>query len=389
MPSDNDAQPTDEPTSVASTEGAHGKILDSSTLFTVDRGKTYKEFWTNVSTDWTNAVFAVVGTPFDREASPETLRLSGEPEAAILAQKLHLSPDSRVLEIGAGVGRIGCHLTRLAGHYVGADISSNMLEIAAKEMGDATNFDLVELAEAAPLPFPGNTFDAVFSQAVFIHLDREDCYRYMQEAARVLKPGGRVYFQFYNLLHPEGFSLFEWVANYTVTDQGKVRGRVHFLTTDEVRAYMEGAGFVVDESASHLERVDQVYDFPLPMLNYDYYLIAVGSLPGEGASLGDVGAVPDPSKAYCAHYISGFFEKLERAAGESEQLATLRGFISSLPHVEALCCTHAIERGALEAARLGVDPNLLVPALHRAHAIEDGSPLADRMTAEIRKLFED
>ncbi len=385
MPDGNNPSSPEDVTPVSTTDGAHGEILDSSTLFTVDRGKTYKEFWTNVSTDWSNAVFAVVGTPFDREASSDTLKLSGEPEAKILAQKLHLGPESRVLEIGAGVGRIGCHLTKIAGHYTGSDISSNMLEIARTEMGDAANVDLVELPEAEPLPFADNSFDAVFSQAVFIHLDREDCYRYMQEAARVTRPGGRVYFQFYNLLHPEGFDLFEWVSANTVTKDGKVRGRVHFLTAPEVRAYMSGAGLTIDETQSHLETVDQRYDYPLPMLNYDYYLIAVGTVPGKPeASLLPTETPLPPSDSYCDHYISGFIEKLARVTSQIEELETLRSFLEQLPPVEALCCTHSIERGALDAARHGVDPNILIPALHRASSIDSNRPLAEKITDEIR-----
>jgi SAM-dependent methyltransferase len=293
------------------------------------------------------------------------------------------------LEIGAGVGRIGCHLTAIAGHYTGTDISANMLKIAREEMGDDANFELVELEEAAPLPFPDDSFDAVFSQAVFIHLDREDCYRYMKEAARVVKPGGRVYFQFYNLLHPEGFNLFEWVSDNTVTKDGKVRGRVHFLTATEVRAYMQGAGLTVDEEESHLENVDQTFEYPLPMLNYDYYLIAVGTVPGKSiAALSPQLKPAPPSDSYCDHYISGFFEKLARVTGQDEELETLRGFLDRLSPVDALCCTHAIERGALEAARRGIDPNLLIPALHRASGTESDLPLSTRMTLEIRAALD-
>lgn len=356
----------------------HGKITDSSALFTPDKGSTNKEFWTNVSTDWKDAVFAVVGTPFDRDATPESLRLSGEPEAAIIAQKLRLSRRSSCLEIGAGVGRIARHIAPCVQSYTGADITKNMLEIAAAETGGLANCRWVELPETGPLPFPDAKFDAVYAQAVFIHLDREDCWRYIRETFRVLAPGGRAYFQFYNLLHPEGFAIFDWVSRFAVTDQGRVLGRVRFETNVEVRRYVEAAGFVIDERASHLAPIDQEYDFPLPMLNYDYYLIAVADKPADSSGAGALldhdadKRRPVFSDRYYTTYIDGFLTKAKRADASSAK--EFESFLARLDRESAFRTVHEIERAVLKMTRLGRSPVEILPVLREAASKEATDP---------------
>ncbi len=170
---------------LGSVDGILGDITDSSTLFTVDKGRTYKEFWNNVSQTRFGANFAVVGTAFDEDPTDESLILHGEPEVQVLVDKLHIGRESRVLEIGVGVGRLACHMAPQCESFVGADISANMLHVARQNCADGTNVEFVELCEPSGLPFDAAEFDAVYAQAVSIHLDREDCYRYMRETFRV------------------------------------------------------------------------------------------------------------------------------------------------------------------------------------------------------------
>src|SRR6185503_5290247 len=48
-------------------------------------------------------------------------------------------------------------------------------------------------------PYENNSFDFVFLTSVFTHMVRADVERYVQEVARVLKPGGRCLTTFYLL----------------------------------------------------------------------------------------------------------------------------------------------------------------------------------------------
>ena len=54
-----------------------------------------------------------------------------------------------------------------------------------------------------------DSIDVVYCTVVFMHLDEWDRYEYVKEAFRVLKPGGRAYFDNFNLMSEEGWAIFE------------------------------------------------------------------------------------------------------------------------------------------------------------------------------------
>jgi SAM-dependent methyltransferase len=93
----------------------------------------------------------------------------------------------RCLEIGCGGG---IHLPDLAAagwSVFGLDLSRDQLRVARRRLGQ--NGRLI-LANGATLPFSDHAFDAV--AAAFIHTDVDDWPAVVVEAARVLRPGGRL-----------------------------------------------------------------------------------------------------------------------------------------------------------------------------------------------------
>lgn len=95
-----------------------------------------------------------------------------------------------VLEVGCGTGRLLGRIAPLARSAVGADLSAGMLA-AAVERG------LCCLqADATHLPFADASFDTVYSFKVLAHVRQIE--HAMAEIARVLRPGGRAYVEFYN-----------------------------------------------------------------------------------------------------------------------------------------------------------------------------------------------
>jgi SAM-dependent methyltransferase len=54
--------------------------------------------------------------------------------------------------------------------------------------------------------------DVVYCTGVFMHLDEWERYRYLAEAFRVLRPGGRLYVDNINLLSPDGWRIFAETA---------------------------------------------------------------------------------------------------------------------------------------------------------------------------------
>jgi SAM-dependent methyltransferase len=250
-------------------------------LFRPETGRTYKEFWEQVATTKAGAYLGVAGLMFDRPYSDEDMSIDGEAVAEILVDRLEIGPRHRVLEIGVGVGRIAEHLAPRCAAFHGVDISRGMVEVASRRLAPLPNVTLDVLDGSHLAPCADATYDRVYAQIVFIHIDREDVYNYMLETARVLKPGGRAWFQTNNLLHRGGWKCFQGVAE-EVRHQGQAnRGRVHFLTAPELRRYCEGAGLRIVEERSHLELQDQRYPFTPPNLQWDHYLIAVVERPGR------------------------------------------------------------------------------------------------------------
>lgn len=93
--------------------------------------------------------------------------------------------NGKVLEIGCGVGRL------LEDGWYGVDISKEMLNIA-KHRRPSCTYKLT----TGNLPFDDAQFDNVYSMLVFQHIKAPTIKKYMREAHRVLKTGGRFMFQF-------------------------------------------------------------------------------------------------------------------------------------------------------------------------------------------------
>jgi ubiquinone/menaquinone biosynthesis C-methylase UbiE len=106
--------------------------------------------------------------------------------AALICRAGNLSRSSRVLEVGAGTGRIALPLAALARAVVGLDLSYPMLQrLRAKQRGEPVG---AVVGDATCLPFPPGAFDAAVAVHVFHLIARwQDALR---EVARVLRPGG-------------------------------------------------------------------------------------------------------------------------------------------------------------------------------------------------------
>jgi cyclopropane fatty-acyl-phospholipid synthase-like methyltransferase len=110
--------------------------------------------------------------------------------------QLRLSPTSRILDIGCGpagpltliVGEVGCR-------GVGLDVSAAALEAGSSRVSELGLDRLITLLPAdsnEPIPFGNDSFEAVISVDVVLHL--QDRSRLFREVVRVLVPGGRFWF---------------------------------------------------------------------------------------------------------------------------------------------------------------------------------------------------
>lgn len=113
----------------------------------------------------------------------------GEVEAALLGLLPAQATD--LLDIGTGTGRMLEVLGPHVGHAQGVDLSTEMLAVARDHLvrGGLTNCD-VRQADMYQLPYPDGSFDAVTMHQVLHFADRPA--NVIAEAARVLRPGGRL-----------------------------------------------------------------------------------------------------------------------------------------------------------------------------------------------------
>ena len=212
--------------------------------------ESYKTFWDDKARTTQGALAAVDGS-----MDEDVVRATGRYTAGQVRAALELTTTDRVLELGCGVGRIGRELAPHVGFWHGVDISSNMVGVARERLKEFANCAADALERTSLSRFADASFDKAYCVAVFIHMDKEDFFLYLRELARVVKPGGRIYFDCWNLAHPIGWKRFAYeVAQHLNADPGKRKdvARNQFCTPQEISLYLKHAGFdeilILDDS---------------------------------------------------------------------------------------------------------------------------------------------
>jgi ubiquinone/menaquinone biosynthesis C-methylase UbiE len=199
--------------------------------------QAYGAVWDRVSHSFEAAQIAVAGS-----ADAAEWERSGESTADYIRRMTGLNASDVVLEIGCGAGRVGRHLAPLCKQWIGCDVSSNMLRHAARALANASNVSLQPLNGYDLDGLPDRSVDLVYCNAVFMHLDEWDRFRYVKEAFRILRPGGRVFYNNFDLLSEQGWTIFEEMERL---DPAMRRPHASKSSTpQELQRFAEKAGFV-------------------------------------------------------------------------------------------------------------------------------------------------
>jgi SAM-dependent methyltransferase len=147
----------------------------------------------------------------------------------------------RVLDVATGPGYVAAAAARRGAEVTGLDFSAGMVAIAKSRYPGIAFRE----GDAQALPFPDASFDAVLICFGLLHFPDAD--EALREAARVLRPGGRIGFSVWAAGDKAvGFgAVLEAIGNNGRLDAGLPPGPSLFRFSDpqECRRALEVAGF--------------------------------------------------------------------------------------------------------------------------------------------------
>lgn len=171
-------------------------------------------------------------------ATVDEFHIRGRKATLELAERMRLSADARVLDIGSGLGGPARTLSEAYGcHVSGIDLTQAFCEAAAVlsdwvGLGERVAF---RQGDATDLPFADDRFDAAMTIHVAMNIPAKD--KMYAEARRVVKPGG--IFAVYDVLQGEaGDVLFPvpWAREPSIS---------HLATPEEMESLLADAGFEI------------------------------------------------------------------------------------------------------------------------------------------------
>lgn len=151
----------------------------------------------------------------------EKYKESGKRTAEFLQQ--YYNPDSVVMDIGCGIGRVAKFIAPNVRSLYCVDVSNVMLKRARKFVGSLPNVTFYRTKGNELKGIESNSVTFAYSFDMFPHISDEATYLYLKELRRVLQPDGRIYLQFANLLHPENEASFKDEAKFFLNTTTKTR----------------------------------------------------------------------------------------------------------------------------------------------------------------------
>jgi ubiquinone/menaquinone biosynthesis C-methylase UbiE len=208
----------------------------------------YKRVWTGLSVTENDAKVWVQGSP--DEAS---LQQSAAYDLERLRRTVGVHPTDEILEIGCGVGRLGVVLAPECRTWTGCDVSRHMLRHTAARLQGFSNVRLVEISGYDLAPIETASQDMVYCTVVFMHLSEWDRYSYIEEACRVLRPGGRLYVDNISIRTGYGWRFFQ--SSRAIDPAARPPQIGSTSTPQEFEAYLQHAGF----SSYRVEEIDDAW----------------------------------------------------------------------------------------------------------------------------------
>jgi SAM-dependent methyltransferase len=212
------------------------RVINYPSLLNLPR-RQYGEVWDALAGTSELAKAAACGHQGER-----AVRRSAQTPVKNLIELTGVRPDDDILEFGCGVARVGLELAARCRSWTGADLSANMLATAAERLHGLNNVRLIKLHQVGLDQLESSSFDLIYSTNMLAHLDEMDRWRYVKDAFRVLRFGGRLCIDNIDLESEEGWAAF---ARGTESSQEFERPPYNPTpsTGAELSSYASRAGF--------------------------------------------------------------------------------------------------------------------------------------------------
>lgn len=183
----------------------------------------------------------------------QSTTLSEGAELTRMVELARLSGNERVLDVATGGGHTALAFAPHVREVVASDLTPEMLSAAERHLArSGTGNVRFEIADAETMPFPPGTFDVLTVRFAPHHFPRPTAF--VSQAARVLKPGGRLVM--FDNMAPEDGELDAFVNHLEAwRDPSHVRSH----RSSEWQAMLVAAGFAI-EAADPLVRKTYLYE---------------------------------------------------------------------------------------------------------------------------------
>jgi SAM-dependent methyltransferase len=201
-----------------------------------------------------------MSTPSDRTSSASTVAFFDDfaagyddfyaqrqwwAEIELMELMLHVRPgrNDRIADIGCGTGRLTGHLASQASHVFACDLSAPSIAILQSKCSQYPWGERVTTGVASmtgPIDLPDGSLDAIYNMQAYMLVPPEGRRAALREAARLLRPGGRLYLQVY--AYPT------WILTKQTPKERLDENGVYYrcFERDELRVELQDAGWEIN-----------------------------------------------------------------------------------------------------------------------------------------------
>lgn len=158
---------------------------------------------------------------------------------------LRMGLSAKILDVGCGGGLLTNPLAKAGFDVTGIDLSQSSLDVAKES--DATQKVKYLHGNAYSLPFNAQSFDVVCAMDILEHVENPNLL--IQEASRVLKPGGLFFFHTFNRTPLSYWTVIKGVEWFIRNTPSNMHVYSLFITPAEIKRYC---------MANHLQVVELV-----------------------------------------------------------------------------------------------------------------------------------